>query len=259
MGDAGIRDTDPTSGAGGAGMTRILVITAVAAERDAVLVGFDSTVGGMDVGCGQGATPMVEVRQAATGAGAVDCIAGGIGAANAAAVTMAAMRTTHYELVISAGIAGGFPPAGAGTLVVAEAIVHADLGADSPNGFLSASDLGLSSGVKHPEPVLVAQAADRTGALTGAVLTVSTVTGTVERFTELQRRYPTARAEAMEGAGVCAAAVLAGVAVLELRAISNDVGPRDRATWQIGRALEALSAGCNRLFAEPLMAGGDAR
>jgi futalosine hydrolase len=44
----------------------------------------------------------------------------------------------------------------------------------------------------------------------------------------------------MEGAGVLAAAQLAGVPFGEVRAISNAVGPRDRSTWQIPLALQSL-------------------
>ena len=43
----------------------------------------------------------------------------------------------------------------------------------------------------------------------------------------------------MEGFGVAEAAAAHGVPVLELRAVSNPVGPRDRAAWRIGDALAA--------------------
>ncbi|MEU5774924.1 futalosine hydrolase, partial [Streptomyces venezuelae] len=57
----------------------------------------------------------------------------------------------------------------------------------------------------------------------------------------LRLRHPRALAEAMEGFGVAEAAVLHGLPVMEIRAISNPVGPRDRAAWRIGDALSALS------------------
>ncbi|NUP35711.1 MAG: futalosine hydrolase, partial [Streptomyces sp.] len=89
--------------------------------------------------------------------------------------------------------------------------------------------------------------AEATGAVRGAVLTVSTVTGSAERATELRRRHPGAAAEAMEGFGVAEAAAAHGVPVLELRAISNAVGPRDRAAWRIGEALDALAGAFRHL------------
>ena len=45
----------------------------------------------------------------------------------------------------------------------------------------------------------------------------------------------------MEGAGVAAAAARHGVPFAEVRAISNLVGPRDRAAWRIPEALAALA------------------
>jgi len=74
------------------------------------------------------------------------------------------------------------------------------------------------------------------------VLTVSTVTGTAASAAELASRVPGATAEAMEGYGVGSAANDRGLPVLEIRAISNVVGPRDRSAWQIKAALDALEA-----------------
>lgn len=44
----------------------------------------------------------------------------------------------------------------------------------------------------------------------------------------------------MEGFGVAEAAAAYGVPVVEIRAVSNAVGPRDRAAWRIGEALDSL-------------------
>ncbi|NEC28318.1 futalosine hydrolase, partial [Streptomyces sp. SID8111] len=78
-------------------------------------------------------------------------------------------------------------------------------------------------------------------------LTVSTVTGTAARAEALRARHPRALAEAMEGFGVAEAAAAQGVPVLEVRAVSNPVGPRDRAAWRIGEALTALTEGFGKL------------
>jgi futalosine hydrolase len=83
---------------------------------------------------------------------------------------------------------------------------------------------------------------------TGPVLTVSTVTGTAATAAELAARVPGAAAEAMEGFGVATAAHDRGVPILEIRAISNPVGPRDRAAWRINEALDALEAASSVLL-----------
>ncbi|MGW4272390.1 futalosine hydrolase, partial [Streptomyces seoulensis] len=63
----------------------------------------------------------------------------------------------------------------------------------------------------------------------------------------LRARHPRALTEAMEGFGVAEAAAAHGVPVLELRAVSNPVGPRDRAAWRIGDALAALTEAFGKL------------
>ncbi|MFK4185762.1 futalosine hydrolase [Streptomyces sparsogenes] len=263
---------------------RVLVVTAVPAERDAVVRGVRAaaaesadTPEAAEVSVPGGRTLHRVVRPPLT----VDALAAGVGPAAAAAATATALTAAElgtagpgtvrpgtagpgtarldaagpgtarldaarldaapYGLVVSAGIGGGFTPAPLGTVVVAEAIVAADLGAETPDGFAAVTDLGFGTVEHLPPPALVRAVAEAAGAVRGAVLTVSTVTGSAGRATELLRRHPRAAAEAMEGFGVAEAAAAHGVPVLEVRAISNTVGPRDRAAWRIGEALDALA------------------
>lgn len=148
---------------------------------------------------------------------------------------------------MSAGIGGGFPgTAPPGSIVVADAIVAADLGARTPDGFLPVDRLGFGRSV-HPPPPDTARRTAETLAKAGLtvalapVLTVSTVTGDEARAAELAARHPGAGAEAMEGFGVAEAAAVHGLPVLEIRTVSNPVGPRDRAAWRIPEALAALT------------------
>ncbi|EFL32992.1 futalosine nucleosidase [Streptomyces viridochromogenes DSM 40736] len=190
---------------------------------------------------------------AAHGSGGVDVIVVGVGpglagASTGSALTAASLQGHPYDLVVSAGIGGGFlPDAPVGSLVVADEIVAADLGAETEDGFLSVTELGFGTVRHQPPGDLVRLVADAAGARPGAVLTVSTATGTASRAAALRERHPTALAEAMEGFGVAEAAVAHGVPVLEVRAISNPVGPRDRAAWRIGDALAALTGGFGKL------------
>ncbi|MFF5923096.1 futalosine hydrolase [Streptomyces flavochromogenes] len=230
---------------------RILIVTAVAAEADSV-----------SAGLGLGAPELLPLpgglvlRRHTESPGArvlIDVLVGGVGPAAVAASTgtalaYAALTGTEnpYGLVVSAGIAGGFQPlAPLGSVVVSSAVVAADLGAQTPDGYLTVDELGFGRSA-HPVPKALT---DRiAAALTAAglphtvapVLTVSTVTGTAGRAAELAGRHPGAAAEAMEGFGVAEAAAAYGVPVVEIRAVSNAVGPRDRAAWRIGEALHAL-------------------
>ncbi|WP_432054847.1 futalosine hydrolase [Streptomyces sp. bgisy022] len=217
--------------------------TAVPAERDAVARAFPGPVREAPV-------PGADVHAVADGP---DLLAAGVGparaaASTAAALTAAALEGHPYGLVVSAGIGGGFPPhAPLGSLVVADEITAADLGADTADGFLPVTELGFGTVTHHPPASLVRAVAAATGAPAGPVLTVSTVTGTAARAEELRGRHPRALAEAMEGFGVAEAAAAQGVPVLEVRAVSNPVGPRDRAAWRIDDALTALTEGFGKL------------
>lgn len=131
--------------------------------------------------------------------------------------------------------------------MVADDIVAADLGAEAPEGFLPVTELGFGTVSHRPPKSLVREAAAATAARVGTVLTVSTVTGSAARAAELRARHPRALAEAMEGFGVAEAAAAHGVPVLEIRAVSNPVGPRDRSAWRIGDALAALTGAFGKL------------
>ena len=193
-------------------MTRLLVVTAVDAECAAI----------------RAASPEVAV------------IVGGVGPAAAAAAASAALAAGAHDLVLSAGIGGGFGPVGIGEIAVASRIVFADLGVQTADGYVPASVEGFGVDSYDVDPKLAVELVDRTGGHLGSVLTVATVTGTADTAARLVERFPDAVAEGMEGAGVAAAAALHGVRCAELRAISNPVGPRDRSAWRIPEALGAL-------------------
>ncbi|MEV0932052.1 futalosine hydrolase [Streptomyces phaeochromogenes] len=240
---------------------RVLVATAVLVERDAVAAAFAPSA------AREYAIPGATLSRVAPAEGGplvFDLLAAGVGPAAAAAATAAALtaaalneqtdeqtddRTSGpYDLVVSAGIGGGFQPeAPVGSLVLADEITAADLGAETADGFVPVTELGFGAVTHRPPESLVRAVAAVTGARTGAVLTVNTVTGSAERAAELRRRHPRALAEAMEGFGVAEAATAHGVPVLELRAVSNPVGPRDRAAWRIGDALAALTGAFGKL------------
>jgi futalosine hydrolase len=207
----------------------VLVVTSVEAEREAVLRGL-------------GGDSRFAVR------------IGGVGPVAAAASTARMLATKEpFDLVVCAGISGGFEgKAEVGSLVVASEIVCADLGAETAEGFCGLDELGFGSARVPVDPTLAARVTDALQAaglpvVKGPVLTLSTVTGTAATALELSARMPDAAAEAMEGYGVAVAAQGAGLPVLEVRAVSNAVGPRDKSAWRIKEALAALEAACSVL------------
>ena len=200
----------------------LLVVTAVAAEAEAVRAGAD---------------PRHVVVEPV-----------GVGPAAAAAGTARLLAAGRYRAVVSAGIAGGFAGrAAVGATVLGVRSIAADLGAETPDGFLTVDELGFGSSVVEADANLhQALAAALPAAITGDILTLSTVTGTAATAARLADRFSAAVAEAMEGYGVAVAA--AGLPFAELRTISNPIGPRDRAAWRLGEAFSALSTASSALW-----------
>jgi futalosine hydrolase len=200
---------------------RILVMTAVAAEKEAVLRGFN-------------------------GDHRFNVVVAGVGPVAAAISTTKALLSEKYDLVISAGIGGGFPDkAEVASIVVATEIIAADLGAQTAEGFSSIEQLGFGISKVAVDQELASRVAIalKTAGLpthTGPVLTLATVTGTFETAQQLSTRIPGATVEAMEGFGVALAAKDANLPILEIRTISNPVGPRNKDAWKIKEALLAL-------------------
>jgi futalosine hydrolase len=202
----------------------VLVATAVAAERDAIAGGLPA--------------PPEWLTVAAVGVGPAAAAAG-----TARLLALAEAAGRPYRTVVSAGIAGGFAGRVAlGSVVLATRSVQADLGAESPGGFIPLDHLGFGTNATGTDEVLRERLASRLpDAVIGEVLTLATVTGTADRAAALAAAHPEAVAEAMEGFGVACAATAVGAAFVEVRTISNLVGPRDRAAWLVGPALAALS------------------
>lgn len=171
-------------------------------------------------------------------------------------------------LVLQVGIAGAFASATGGALdgptprlgdvVLCAEEVYADTGSSSPEGWLSAEDLGLPiacrgdrelGGVFPLDAVLVDAAAraatcspraddgaEAPRVLAGRCLTLSQVTGLAAEAAALQGRWH-ALAESMEGAAAAHVCALYGVPFLEVRGISNFITDRDRSAWEVGRAI----------------------
>jgi futalosine hydrolase len=167
------------------------------------------------------------------------------------------------DLVVSAGIAGGFAGrVGIGDVVVAQTAHFADLGAATDGGFLDLAGLGLAGGEPLTSPrsdqVCAALAAGGLQPRAGGVLTLATMTGTDARAAALADAHRRALAEAMEGYGVAWAAVQHGLPWAEVRAISNLIGRRDRSRWDIPAAFAALSAAIAALAADATRPGSGA-
>jgi futalosine hydrolase len=233
----------------------VLVICAVEAESDAVVRNLGPT-SAVEVGAINGVA-------AETAAGTLHTFYSGPGPV-AAAITTATLLALgpEYDLVVSAGIAGGFRGrAEIGDVVLADQVIAADQGVVTDEGFSNLRDLGLPGNGGYAIGNAEHRARLALGPyrlLAGDILTLSCMTGTDARAAELAHRYPRATAEAMEGYGVIEAVrrdyprTGRDIPFAEIRAISNLIGRRDRSTWNIPLAFGALADAMSSLLKEPL-------
>jgi futalosine hydrolase len=235
---------------------RVLVVVAVDEEAAAICAGFDHVDTTPD-----GASPW-PWRDGRVGDTDVIVLVSGVGpAAAAAAAAYALTREADISLVLSAGIAGGFDGrAKVGDVVLATRIVAADLGADRGERFESIAEMGYgpSSFSIDAETTVIAASALHDGRITaqsGAILTVSTVTGRTEAIEAFESAHPDSIAEGMEGFGVATAARAFGKPVLELRTVSNIVGESDKATWDFVAAFDTLTRAVALVVQAPFAPG----
>lgn len=149
------------------------------------------------------------------------------------------------DLCIQAGIAGSFTEAfaiGDVCNIVNESF--ADLGAEtSQSGFVDVFQMGLIDPDTHPfrqGRLHNPEAPGMTFLPSASGITVNTVSGSNETITALRARYQP-DVESMEGAAFFYTCLLEKVRFMEIRSISNPVEERNRAQWDIPRALENLN------------------
>jgi futalosine hydrolase len=149
----------------------------------------------------------------------------GVGPVESAAATARALATDpHVRAVLHVGLAGalGVP---VGAFVVGSESRYDDISARWPVVDRTVPDAALA------EAALTA--------LPGARLLPIHTSGTVARPRQEMPGEPVV--EAMEGFGVLRAAAHAGVAAVEVRAVSNELGEEDRSRWDVDGALAGLA------------------
>lgn len=170
----------------------------------------------------------------------VEIVQTGVGPVNAAHGATVAILRHQPDVIISCGIGGAYPASGfrTGDVVCASEEIYGDLGADSPTGFLNMRALGFPvvDGARRlfDELPMTHFPSNRRARF----VTVSKCTGTDSVAREIEARTQ-GGVENMEGAAIAHVAHLHGVAVGELRGISNMVSNRDKSTWRIKEAAEA--------------------
>ena len=186
---------------------------------------------------------------------------GKVAAALSLAQRLAAPSPQRFRAVLLCGVAGAYPqrhreqapPVGLAGVVMVGSEVLADEGVATPQGFL---DLGRAAtgaalvdcGPFDADAGLTRWAAERLLVPVVRGATVSTCSG-IDALSAQRHRHTGADVETMEGAAVAAVCRRFGMPLLQLRAISNWTGDRDRGGWDLAAAVAAMQVALVRLFA----------
>jgi futalosine hydrolase len=187
----------------------------------------------------------------------------GVGSVNAALSLGLFAAGCSTSLLLNCGVAGAYPGSGLGVgqLAVATEEIDADTGIESvlstecicPLPIPLHYNKELPFG-RYPLDAILSEKLEKaassvTDAKRGPFVTSATVTATGARAQRLGDGYG-ALCENMEGAALARVALELGVAMVEVRGISNIAGPRDRASWKLEEAIAASGEAVRVFLAE---------
>ncbi|NQD71145.1 futalosine hydrolase [Sphingobacterium shayense] len=173
---------------------------------------------------------------------------GGVGMVQTAFSLGVALQQNPTDLIVQVGI-GGILDSKAilGEIYQIQHDEIFEFGAQDHGDFLPMESLGFAKTLfseSIPSGVILPKVKSARG------ITVNTVHGNVDSIQKLQARYSTPLIESMEGVAAFYAAAQTQTAVLQYRAVSNYIEPRNRKNWLIGPAIEKLNAFLRQLLTD---------
>ncbi len=143
----------------------------------------------------------------------------------------------HYDMVIQAGIAGAFENSFAkpGHVVQVTKEAFGDLGAFENGQFVDLQQMELNF-----DPIWMNDGSIKTDLPEVKGITVQTVTNDRIVLSALASKWK-ADVESMEGAAASYVCQQKQVPFVQIRAISNTVGTRDKSFWHTGEAISNLN------------------
>ncbi|WP_205513699.1 futalosine hydrolase [Longitalea arenae] len=169
----------------------------------------------------------------------------GIGSMSTAYWLTKTIGKKRPDLLIQAGVGGSFsdkyPP---GSLVLVQEEVTGDLGVEENDEFKDVFDMGLPQ-ISDPytgkslvnEHLELLQ---RFNLPLVKAVTISEISTRPVRIQQLQQKYQPV-VESMEGAAFHYIALMEKIPYLQLRAVSNFVGERDKSKWKMKEAIQLLN------------------
>lgn len=190
------------------------------------------------------------------GTNQLDLLITGIGMVPTAVNMTMALTAGKYDLALNAGICGAFhEKIGLGEVVHVAFDCFSELGTETPEGFLDLQQMKLpghhvfpfqDGWLANPHYFDYSPLIDLKGV---KGITVNTVHGDAHSIGQvIQRLQPDI--ESMEGAAFMYSALMSGTRFLQIRSVSNYVGPRDTSLWNIPLAVNNLNQCLISLIAE---------
>jgi futalosine hydrolase len=171
----------------------------------------------------------------------IEVLITGVGMVATAAHCSRRLAERKYAFVLNLGLCGSFDPSlPEGTVVHVVSDRLSELGAEDGDRFLAIESLPLPTDHVVENPA-VPQNAALAAVPTVSGITVNTVHGDPATIAEVVARCRP-QVESMEGAAFMYSCRLAGVPYAQVRAVSNLVARRNRASWKISEAVDALAA-----------------
>jgi len=169
----------------------------------------------------------------------------GVGSLAASYALMRHIVRRKPDLIIQAGIAGCFTDRVPGEVVVVEGEVLGDLGVWEEQAFKSLFDLGLSGNNAFPfSNGLLMNPYEKLMGLPSLEkvrgITVNEISTDKHRIGWYQQNLSPV-VESMEGGSLHYICLQEGVPFIQIRAVSNRIGERDKTKWDIAAALRHLN------------------
>jgi futalosine hydrolase len=183
----------------------------------------------------------------------IEILISGVGSAMTSYAISKQLSWRSPEMVIQAGIGGSFsnsfPP---GSVAFINEEVFADLGAMQNGEFTDIFDLGLADAEAHPfsNRMLINPNTEpwvKYGLPFVRGATVNCITSTPQQVEQIRQKYE-AVIESMEGAALHYACLKENIPFIQLRAVSNFVGERDKNKWKMPEAIAVLNEKLRRIL-----------
>ena len=169
----------------------------------------------------------------------VKVLIGGVGMVATAFSVGKALSEHHFDLAINAGIAGTFrDDIKIGDVCNVKEDIFSELGAEDGDDFLSIESLGFGRITYSAKPNLLFPKLNSLKSVKG--ITVNTVHGNENSISKIKAQF-NPDIESMEGAAFLYCALKHNIPCAQIRAISNYVETRNKASWQIKEAILNLN------------------